>query len=85
MQQVELFELPKKQIKSGNGYAATVGSYGNESVTCKQCEHYTRVGSGSGVYRKCWLMKPHWTNGSGTDIKASAPACRFFMRDKTDD
>ena len=62
------------------GYAWHPGS-GPEGETCKSCEHIARIVSGSRrVFRKCALMKAHWTHGPGSDIKASAPACKFWER-----
>ena len=33
---------------------------------------------GANLYRKCLLMRAHWTHGPGTDIKASYPACKHW-------
>jgi hypothetical protein len=59
------------------GTPAMVGS-GPSGETCKTCSHYTRVHYHDKVWRKCGLMKPYWTHGPGTDIKASWPACMFW-------
>ena len=56
------------------GYIAQPGT-GPAGETCKSCEHYCRVGGHAKVYLKCGLMRDHWTNGAGTDIKAGSPAC----------
>ncbi|HUD75275.1 MAG TPA: hypothetical protein VMQ76_09410 [Terracidiphilus sp.] len=67
----------KRKPTAPKGYAAPPGS-GPAGETCKTCEHYCRVGGHSKNYRKCGLCEKNWTNGPGTDIKSSAPACRFW-------
>lgn len=67
-----------------NGYAAPPGTgtgtgtgdpgAGAEGETCRTCRHYARVRFAK-IYRKCALMRAHWTHGPGTDIKAGSPAC----------
>jgi hypothetical protein len=59
-------------------YPAPPGS-GPEGQTCRGCDHYCRVQGGAKAYPKCELMKANWTHGTGTDIKASSPACRLFV------
>lgn len=56
------------------GSYADVPGTGPAGETCKTCKHYHRKEMGK-VYRKCELMRAHWTGGGGTDILASAPAC----------
>lgn len=57
----------------GGGYAAQPGT-GPEGETCKTCKHLRRK-SLAKVYLKCELMRPVWTGGAKTDIKAKSPAC----------
>lgn len=64
--------------KSGGGYSAPPGT-GPEGETCKSCKHLVRVETGARrIYRKCGLQRHRWTHGPGTDIKASALACRCW-------
>jgi hypothetical protein len=64
-----------------NGYAAPPGT-GPTGETCKSCEHAVRTsGSTAGTYRKCLLMKAHWTGGPGSDILFRSPACRKWERE----
>lgn len=74
MTETDLLGDAVRQLPPSNGYAAPPGT-GPAGETCRTCRHYTRKRM-SKVYRKCGLMAQHWTNGYGTDIKASAPACR---------
>lgn len=60
------------------GHAWQIGS-GPTGETCKSCRHYTIKQMG-GSYRKCGLMRQHWTSGPGTDIKASDPACKKWEK-----
>jgi hypothetical protein len=84
MTQTELFPKPKRNIKGGNGYASAIGSYGDENMQCRHCAHYIVISAGNGKYQKCNLMKNAWTSGKGTDIKASAPACKQFEKSTKD-
>jgi hypothetical protein len=77
--QVDLFGDPIAEKRSGTqpkGYAAPPGT-GPKGETCRTCFHYI-VKKMGGTYRKCALMRPHWTNGPGSDIRASSPACRHW-------
>src|SRR5258708_34516181 len=69
--------LAKSRRSSFKGYAAPPGT-GPAGETCKTCLHYTHGGSGNRKFPKCGLMRPLWTHGPGTDIKASSPACAKF-------
>jgi len=71
-----LAESGKRKATRPNGYAAPPGS-GPAGETCRTCRHYTYVQC-SKRYLKCALMRPRWTNGPGTDIKARAPACSYW-------
>lgn len=72
---LERKKLTRKTPKA-KGYAWTPGS-GPAGETCKSCQHIVRTRSGSGkTFIKCGLMKAHWTHGPGSDIRASAAACR---------
>lgn len=60
------------------GYATAPGT-GPEDKTCRDCKHKrTMSNTGAKSWIKCVLMKAHWTNGPGTDIRAGSPACRRF-------
>ena len=69
----------RRKLKHGRtttlprGHAAPPGS-GPAGETCRSCEHYT-LRKWAGVYRKCGLMRAHWTGGGGSDIRAKDPAC----------
>lgn len=56
-----------------SGYAAIPGT-GPEGETCRSCKHIVRRRNAN-VYRKCGLMRAHWTGGGKTDILAKSPAC----------
>lgn len=58
-----------KRIKA-RGYAMPPGT-GPEGHTCGDCAHIYRTDR----YRKCELMRKHWTHGYGTDVLARSPAC----------
>ena len=69
-------EIVERRKPKENGYAAPPGT-GPARETCKSCKHYAhRVRAKK--YRKCGLMKAHWTGGPGTDILARSPACRCW-------
>ena len=55
-------------------YASSPGS-GPAGETCGSCAHRVRKPGG---YKKCILVRAHWTNGAGTDAKSKAPACRHW-------
>lgn len=61
------------------GYARRPGS-GPEGERCNTCEHY--VVSSNGRYRKCALLRAHWTHSYGTDIRAKSPACELWEKPK---
>lgn len=58
------------------GYAAPPGT-GPTGETCKSCVHIARIRMAK-TYLKCELRRSSWTGGGGTDIRASAPACRHW-------
>lgn len=62
-----------KTYTKPSGYAAIPGT-GPEGETCGSCKHMVRKRMGN-VYRKCGLMRAHWTGGGKTDILAKSPAC----------
>lgn len=62
--------------KRGHAWKPGTGPAGE---TCKTCKHYY-VRRWAGTFRKCLLMKPHWTNGPRTDIRARDPACKKWER-----
>lgn len=59
-------------------HAAPIGS-GPAGTTCKTCRHYCLAAGGARNYRKCLLMKPFWTHGPGSDIRAKDPSCRKYI------
>jgi hypothetical protein len=71
----------RKKVRNSNqprGHAWRPGT-GPAGETCKSCRHLTRVRSkGGNVFRKCGLMRTHWTHGPGSDIRAKDPACRHW-------
>ncbi len=62
------------------GHAAKPGS-GPVGETCRSCKHYT-LREWAGTYRKCGLMRAHWTGGGGSDIRARDPACSKWEASK---
>jgi hypothetical protein len=63
-----------------SGYAHIPGS-GPEGETCGSCKHKVRRSDSSvRSFLKCGLRKASWTNGTGTDILARSPACKFWER-----
>lgn len=66
----------KRKPTQPKGYAAPPGT-GPQGETCKTCKHIARIQCAK-VYRKCGLMRANWTGGPGTDIKATAPACKLW-------
>lgn len=66
-----------KHYVEPRGYAAPPGT-GPEGENCRGCEHYTHQGGVAGNYPKCAKNRARWTGGRGSDILASAPACRLF-------
>lgn len=66
------------------GYAGLPGS-GPDGMTCRQCDHYIIRYTASGyTHPKCGLMRHAWTNGRGSDIKVSSPACSRFAPEVKD-
>lgn len=63
-----------KKGREPKGYAAPPGT-GPDGETCKTCRHIYRNRMAK-TYLKCSLMQAVWTGGPGSDIRASAPACR---------
>lgn len=66
----------RRRLRGGRppkGYAAPPGS-GPAGETCKTCHHLVRREKAR-TYLKCALMERGWTNGAGTDVRASSPAC----------
>lgn len=80
-EEVPVVEEPvslKRKPTVPKGYAAPPGS-GPNGETCKSCKHYA-IRRWSKDYRKCALMRAHWTCGPGSDIKAGSPACSRWER-----
>ncbi|HEY2252486.1 MAG TPA: hypothetical protein VGH74_15540 [Planctomycetaceae bacterium] len=48
---------------------------GPAGETCGTCAHRVRIQLSKKGVSKCGLMRHHWTNGGGTDIRVKWPAC----------
>lgn len=72
--------LYRRAASVPRGHAWKPGT-GPEGETCKTCAHYTLRQFG-GTYRKCGLMRAHWTSGPKTDVRASDPACLKWSSDE---
>lgn len=69
----------RKKTKQ-RGYAAPPGT-GPVGETCGSCRFIYRAPTGR--YRKCILVRPHWTGGIATDILARSLSCwRWKEEDK---
>ena len=66
-------DIRRKRKAAPHGYAWAPGT-GPAGETCRTCRHYVVKRMG-GAYRKCALVRAKWTQGTGTDILARAPAC----------
>lgn len=69
---------PKRKPTKPNGYAAEPGT-GPQGETCQSCKYIARKDCAN-TYLKCWLRRKQWTGGTGTDIRAKSPACRFWEK-----
>jgi hypothetical protein len=66
-----------------NGYAAPPGS-GPDGKTCKGCLWFRRNETYNRTFLKCGHESaPKWTHSYGTDIRATAPACRHWADPST--
>jgi hypothetical protein len=65
-----------------SGYAAAPGT-GPAGKTCRDCTYYRNVCGGVRSFPKCFLRKPTWTHGRGSDILARSPACSRFHEGET--
>lgn len=64
---------PRAAQRPRGGYAAPPGS-GPDGETCGTCERsYRRATRANKAFWKCSLIRE--TNGAGSDIRKSAPAC----------
>lgn len=70
----------KRKPARPNGYAKPPGT-GPEGETCATCANFCRVDYHNRTYRKCALVT--WTHGPGSDILASAAACRLWAENPT--
>jgi hypothetical protein len=68
----------RRPTPKARGYAAMPGT-GPAGETCRSCKHLHRK-SRSKTYLKCALMRQFWTGGTGSDVRASSPACRQWER-----
>jgi hypothetical protein len=73
-------ELPASAIKPQppKGLYAAVPGSGPAGETCGSCGNLYRRSLASD-YLKCLLVKSNWTGGAGTDVKARAPACKYWI------
>ena len=75
-----LFEIEKPEpLGVENPCTPAPPGSGQTGKTCKTCGHYARPEYHGKRYRKCGLMRDHWTHGPGSDIKAKWPACREYQ------
>jgi len=61
-------------------YADTPGT-GPKGETCGTCKHLYRRALAK-TYLKCALTQHGWTGGGKTDVKARAPACSKWEKDR---
>lgn len=66
------YPIPPKGLYAG------VPGKGPQGKECRHCRYRERHEYSRAV-SKCWLMRAHWTNGTKTDIQATAPACECFQ------
>lgn len=64
----------KRKNTKPNGYFTRPGS-GPAGETCKTCAHRVHKQLSGKVVSKCDKARGAWTNGRGSDILASSPAC----------
>lgn len=95
MGDTDLFgEAPLQPVTVGKGsrggrrpglhaYPAPPGT-GPEGKCCRHCAHKTYAEGTSKPFLKCALMRPAWTHGYGTDIRARSPACAKFQPTRTE-
>lgn len=76
---MDLFGTPARVLKHPGAYAAMPGT-GPDGKCCRDCAHYRPSKWHDRIYRKCGLI--HATNGAGTDILATAPACKRYEEPK---
>lgn len=74
MNQDELFDVGERVVYPRHATPEAPGS-GPEGETCGTCANVARVEYHGKIYRKCGVMRPHWTHGEGTDIRMRWPAC----------
>lgn len=80
--EAQAIALMKRKATQPRGYAAPPGT-GPAGETCKTCKHRVRLGVRSGrVFQKCGLNERNWTHGPGSDIRAKAPACKFWEKEE---
>jgi len=66
-----------KHYVQQRGYADHPGT-GPKGETCKTCRHRMQMAGSSQRWNKCEKARWKWTGGRGSDILASAPACRLW-------
>src|SRR5690606_36519054 len=72
LQQAPLQQKTGRARKTGHAWLPGTGPKGE---TCRTCKHYV-IRQWAGTYRKCDLMRDHWTKGPGSDIRARDAACK---------
>lgn len=70
----DLFGESALRVKNIDAYAANPGT-GPDGKRCRDCSHFIRVHMAK-IYFKCGMGRV--SNSASTDIRATAPACRFF-------
>jgi hypothetical protein len=85
MTQRDLFDVGERKPVEEQQFSARsrrvctpdIPGTGPADKTCKTCRHLVHRQQAN-VYLKCGLMRAHWTNGGGTDIRARWPACSKY-------
>lgn len=71
----------KRKATAPRGHAWTPGT-GPAGESCGTCAHKYRKRM-SGSFLKCAKNRAAWTGGSGSDIRAGDPACKFWSQRQT--
>jgi len=73
----DLLKAAQIEKRSG-GYPANPGT-GPKGETCKTCYNLCRTQGFAKEYKKCGVMRQHWTGGAGTDIRVRSKACSYWI------
>lgn len=85
--QFDLMVLPAsamkgKRLSNKRGHASVPGT-GPEGETCRSCANLVRLYMAK-TYLKCGLMRPFWTGGQATDVRAGDAACKRWEAKRDD-